>query len=178
VITKSRRGTLSGNGSFVTEGGLHPETGQGIASDHWHQGAVAAEVDVDTATGKVTVRGLRAAVYAGTVVNPVNARMQIDGSVSFGLSHALFEQLLHDEGHPANSSLSEYAVAGLGDLPAVLEVSLIEDPDNPEVHGLGETCLPPVAPAIANAIADAVGIRLRDLPMTAERVLDALEESR
>lgn len=177
VVTASRLGTLAGNGSFVTEGGLHPETGQGIASEHWHQGAVAAEVDVDVATGKVTVRGLRAAVYAGTVVNPVNARMQIDGSVSFGISQALFEQLLHDEGHPANSNLSEYALAGLADLPEVFEVSLIEDPDNDEMHGLGETCLPPVMPAIANAVADAVGVRIRHLPLTAERVLDALEES-
>ncbi|RZU30980.1 xanthine dehydrogenase family protein molybdopterin-binding subunit [Blastococcus saxobsidens] len=178
VVTASRRGTLAGNGSFVTEGGLHPETGQGIASEHWHQGAVAAEVDVDVATGKVTVRGLRASVYAGTVVNPINARMQIDGSVSFGISQALFEQLIHDEGHPANSSLSEYALAGLADLPEVFEVSLIEDPDNDEMHGLGETCLPPVMPAIANAVADAVGVRIRHLPLTAERVLDALEEQR
>jgi CO/xanthine dehydrogenase Mo-binding subunit len=178
VMTASRRGTLSGNGSFVSEGGLHPETGQGIASEHWHQGAVAAEVDVDTASGKVTVRGLRATAYAGTVVNPVNARMQIDGSVSFGISQALYEQLIHDEGHPANSSLSEYAVAGMADLPDVLEVSLLEDPESDEIHGLGETCLPPVMPAVANAVADAVGVRLRHLPLTAERVLDALEEER
>lgn len=178
VVTASRRGTLNGDGTFMSEGGLHPETGQGIASDHWHQGAIAVEVDVDTETGKVTVRGLRAAIFAGTVVNPINARMQIDGSVSFGISQALFEQLIHDEGHPANASLSEYAVAGLADLPGVLEVSLIEDPDSDDIHGLGETCLPPVMPAIANAVADAVGVRLRDLPMTAERVLDALEEAR
>jgi CO/xanthine dehydrogenase Mo-binding subunit len=178
VMTASRRGTLSGNGSFVTEGGLHPETGQGVASEHWHQGAVATEVDVDIETGKVTVRALRAAVYAGTVVNPLNARMQVDGSITFGISQALFEQLIHDSGHPANSSLSEYALAGLAELPDVFEVSLIEDPDNDEIHGLGETCLPPVMPAIGNAIADAVGVRLRHLPMTAERVLDALEEQR
>ena len=177
VVTASRRGTLSGNGSFVSEGGLDPETGQGIASEHWHQGAVAAEVDVDTCTGKVTVRALRAAVYAGTVVNPVNARMQIDGSISFGISQALYEQLVHEDGHPANSSLSEYALAGMADLPEVFEVSLIEDPDNDEIHGLGETCLPPVMPAIANAVADAVGVRIRHLPLTAERVLDALQES-
>ncbi len=174
VMSASRRGTLSGNGSFVSEGGLDPETGQGIASEHWHQGAVAAEVDVDILTGKVRVRALRAAVYAGTVVNPINARMQIDGSVSFGISQALYEQLIHDEGHPANSSLSEYALAGMADLPEVFEVSLIEDPDNEEIHGLGETALPPVMPAIANAVADAVGVRIRHLPLTAERVLDAL----
>ena len=175
VIVDSRRGTLTGNGTFMSEGGLDAATGQGIASEHWHQGAVAAQVEVDTATGKIRVRRLRAAVYAGTVVNPINARMQIQGSVQFGISQALFEQLIHEEGHPANSNLSEYSIAGLGDLPEVLEISLIEDPENPGIHGLGETALPPVMPAIANAVFDAIGVRIFDLPMTAERVLAALD---
>jgi CO/xanthine dehydrogenase Mo-binding subunit len=177
IVTRSRLGTLTAAGTFMSEGGLDPEDGQGIASDHWHQGAVAAEVDVDTETGKVTVQRVRATVYAGTVVNPVNAKMQTEGSVLFGLSQALVEQIVHDEGHVANSNLSEYSLAGFGDIPPVLEVSLLEDPDTDEVHGLGETALPPVSPAVANAVADAVGIRVRDLPLTAERVLRALEES-
>ena len=175
VVIDSRRGTLTGNGTFMSEGGLDAATGQGIASEHWHQGAVAAQVEVDTATGKIRVRRLRAAVYAGTVVNPINARMQIQGSVQFGISQALFEQLLHEDGYPTNSNLSEYSIAGLGDLPEVLEISLIEDPENPGIHGLGETALPPVMPAIANAVFDAIGVRIFDLPMTAERVLAALD---
>ncbi len=174
VVTDSRRGTLTANGTFMSKGGLDAATGQGIASEHWHQGAVAAEVEVDTATGKIHLRRLRAAVYAGTVVNPVNARMQIQGSVQFGISQALYEQLLHEEGHPVNSNLSEYAVAGLGDLPDELEISLIEDPGGGEIHGLGETALPPVMPAISNAVADAIGVRILDLPLTAERVLAAI----
>jgi CO/xanthine dehydrogenase Mo-binding subunit len=174
VVTRSRRGTLSGDGAHLTEGGLDPATGQGIASDHWHQGAVSAEVAVDTRTGTVRVTRLRASVYAGTVVNPVNARMQIEGSIQFGLSQALFEQLLHEDGHPANANLSEYSLAMLPDLPERLEISLLEDPASREIHGLGETCLPPVMPAIANAVADAVGVRIVDLPLTAERVLAAL----
>jgi CO/xanthine dehydrogenase Mo-binding subunit len=175
VIVQSRLGTLAGGGSFASVGGLDTQTGQGIASEHWHQGAVAAEVEVDVGTGKVHVRRLRASVYAGTVVNPVNAQMQVEGSLMFGLSQALYEQLLHDDGHPANSNLSEYALAGLGDLPDTIEVSLIEDPVRNEIHGLGETALPPVMPAIANAVADAIGVRILELPMTAERVLAALE---
>jgi CO/xanthine dehydrogenase Mo-binding subunit len=174
VVTDSRRGTLTASGTFMSEGGLDAATGQGIASEHWHQGAVAAEVEVDTATGKIHICRLRASVYAGTVVNPVNARMQIQGSVQFGVSQALFEQLIQEEGHHINANLSEYALAGLGDLPGVLEISLIEDPGSDEIHGLGETALPPVMPAIANAVADAVGVRILDLPLTAERVLDAI----
>jgi CO/xanthine dehydrogenase Mo-binding subunit len=178
VVGRSRLGTVWGNGTCVWTGGLEPRTGQGIASDHWHQGAIAAVVDVDTRTGKVYVRRLRASVYAGTVVNPVNARMQVDGSVNFGISQALFEQIVHDEGHIANANLSEYALAGRLDLPDVLEVSLLEDPDNDVIHGLGETALPPVAPAIGNAVAAAIGVQLRHQPMTAERVLQAWEENR
>ena len=171
VVAASKLGTVTATGSFVSQGGLHPETGQGIASDHWHQGAVAAEVDVDVRTGKVTVHRLRASVYAGNVVNPVNARMQIVGSIAFGLSQALFEQIIYDNGHVANQNLSEYALAGGVDLPADLQISLLENPATTAIHGLGETCLPPVSPAIANAIENATGIRCLQLPMTAERLL-------
>jgi CO/xanthine dehydrogenase Mo-binding subunit len=175
VVSRSRMGTVLGHGTFMSEGGLDPATGQGIASHHWHQGAVAAEVDVDTHTGKIRVRRLRASVYACTVVNPVNARMQVDGSIGFGISQALFEQIIHDTGHVANANLSDYAIAGRLDLPEVMEVSLIENPDSDAIHGLGETALPPVAPAIGNAVANATGLRFLQIPMTAERVLGAQE---
>jgi CO/xanthine dehydrogenase Mo-binding subunit len=179
VVSGSRLGTLTATGSFASKGGLDPATGQGIASDHWHQGAVAAEVDVDTRTGKVRVTRLRACVYAGTVVNPVNARMQVAGSIAFGLSQALFEQIIYDNGHVANPNLSEYALAGWADMPAEFEMSLLENPASSAIHGLGETLLPPVAPAIGNAIAhaldlDARGQRFLQLPMTAERVAEAI----
>lgn len=170
TVLAARLGTLSANGLFMAEGGLDPVTGQGIASEHWHQGAVAVEVDVDTRTGKIYVRRMRATVYACTVVNPVNARMQIDGSLNFGISQALFEQIVHEDGHVANPNLSEYALAGKGDLPPEIEVSLIENPESNVIHGLGETALPPVSPAIANAVADAIGLRPLRLPMTAESV--------
>jgi CO/xanthine dehydrogenase Mo-binding subunit len=172
VVAASRRGTLSANGMFVSEGGLDPATGQGVASEHWHQGAVAVEVDVDTRTGKITVTRMRASVYACTVVNPVNAVMQVEGSLSFGLSQALFEQIVHEEGHVANANLSEYALAGVGDLPPVFEVSLLESTASSAMHGLGETALPPVSPAIGNAVANAIGRRSLRLPMTAERILE------
>lgn len=173
VVSRSRMGTVLGNGTFMSKGGLDPDTGQGIASDHWHQGAAAAEVDVDMRTGKIRVRRLRASVYAGTVVNPVNARMQVDGSIGFGISQALFEQIIHDVGHVANANLSDYAIAGRLDLPEVMEVSLIENPDSDVIHGLGETALPPIAPAIGNAVANATGLRILRIPITAELVLDA-----
>jgi CO/xanthine dehydrogenase Mo-binding subunit len=176
VVSGSKLGTMTATGTFVSEGGLDAATGQGVASHHWHQGAVAAEVDVDIRTGKVRVTRLRACAYAGNVVNPVNARMQIAGSIAFGLSQALFEQIIYDNGHVANQNLSEYALAGRVDMPADLEISLMENPGTTEIHGLGETCLPPVSPAIANAIAAATGIRCLQLPMTAERIINLAAE--
>ena len=175
LVTRSRHGTLTADGRFQSEGGLDPQTGQGIASEHWHQGAAAVEVEVDTETGKIRVSKLRASVYAGTVVNPINARMQVEGSVLFGLSQALVEEITHDAGFVTNPNLSDYAVAGLHEIPERFEVSLIEDEDDPQMHGLGETALPVVMPAVANAVADALGVRLHRIPLTAERVLMALE---
>lgn len=175
IVRRSRMGTLSALGAFRSEGGLDPVTGQGIASDHWHQGALAVEVAVDRRTGKVRILRARVSVYAGTVVNPINAKMQVEGSVLFGISQALYEQIQHDDGFIINPNLSDYAVAGLKDLPEHLEINLVEHEDDDQIHGLGETALPLVAPAIANAIDDAVGARIMNLPMTAESVLNGME---
>lgn len=175
LVKRSRRGTLLAQGRFQSQGGLDPETGQGIASEHWHQGAAAVEVEVDPATAKITVLAVRASVYAGRVVNPVNARMQVEGSILFGLGQALFEEIVTDDGFVTNANLSDYAIVGPGDVPAVFEVSLLESPDLDDIHGLGETALPVIMPAVANAVADAVGVRLHELPLTPERVLAALD---
>ncbi|MQA17523.1 MAG: molybdopterin-dependent oxidoreductase, partial [Pseudonocardiaceae bacterium] len=81
VFLRTRTGSISGSGEVITSGGLDPETGQGVASDHWHEGAAAAEVEVDTGTGKVTVKHLYSIAYAGRVINPKLARLQMHGSV-------------------------------------------------------------------------------------------------
>ena len=155
------------------EGGLDPDTGQGIASVHWHQGAAAAEVRVDEETGKVEVERLHASIYAGRVVNQAGAELQNEGSMVMGLGSALFEGIVFSEGHVVNANMSDYAVPGFADLPASLTHDLIER-QGADIHGLGETALPPVPPAVGNAIAS-LGIQLTDLPMTAESVLDAVD---
>src|SRR5262249_34192889 len=73
LVRRSRRGNLLGDGVFQSEGGLDPETGQGIGSVHWHQAAGGAEVEVDLETGKVEILRYHAAVYAGRIINPVQA---------------------------------------------------------------------------------------------------------
>ncbi|NMH96828.1 xanthine dehydrogenase family protein [Pseudonocardia sp. K10HN5] len=173
VFARTRTGSISGDGEVITAGGLDPETGQGIASDHWHQGAASAEVEVDLGTGKVYVRHVHSIAHAGRVVNPKLARLQMHGSTVFGISHALYEELVYDGGILTNPNLSDYAITAMGDMPAKLEVEFLEDSGEAEIHGLGETTLPPVIAAIGNAVRAAIGAPVRTLPITPERVLRA-----
>ena len=162
-----------GYGEIANPGGLDPETGQGIASTHWHQAAAAAEVRVDERTGKIDVLRLHASIYAGRVVDRPSAELQNEGSMIMGLGTALFEEVAFADGQVTNANLSDYAIPSFGDLPVRLTHELIER-EGAEIHGLGETALPPVPPAIGNAVAS-LGIPVTDLPMTPEAVLEAIE---
>jgi CO/xanthine dehydrogenase Mo-binding subunit len=164
-------GGTVGEGEAVEEGGLDPDTGQGIASTHWHQGAAGAEVRIDEETGKVEVVRLHCAVYAGRVVNRPGAELQNEGSMIMGLGTALFEEVATAEGQVTNANLSDYPVPSFADLPGRLTQELLER-EGAEVHGLGETALPPVPAAIGNAVAS-LGIPVTELPLTPERVLAA-----
>lgn len=163
------------SGEYATNLKLDSETGQGISTPHWHQGAGAAEVEVDTETGRVTLLRYSAASFAGRVVNPRMAQLQNDGNVIFGLGPALMEEMMIDGGQVTNPNLSDYAIPSIRDIPQELFSTCIESKEG-ELHGIGEMTLPPVAPAIANAIEDAIGVRIKDLPITAEKVLRALRE--
>jgi CO/xanthine dehydrogenase Mo-binding subunit len=165
------KGGVVGEGEAVEQGGLDPDTGQGIASTHWHQGAAGAEVRVDEETGKVEVVRLHCAVYAGRVVNRPAAELQNEGSMIMGLGTALFEEVVAADGQVTNANLSDYPVPSFADVPGRLTQELIER-NGAEVHGLGETALPPVPAAIGNAVAS-LGIPVTDVPLTPERVLAA-----
>lgn len=178
VIRQARLGEVIGRGTFATQGGLlDPETGQGSGSVHWHQAAVAAEVEVDMETGAVEVLRLQTSLFTGRTVNPVSAELQCEGNLFFGQGAALREEILFENGQIINGNLADYLIPSLVDVPADVGVTLIEHDDaNAEVHGIGETSLPPVAPAISNAICRAVGVRIHDLPLTPEKILRALHE--
>src|SRR5579864_2541506 len=177
LISRARRGNLLGSGTFRTAGGLDPETGQGIGSVHWHQGAGAAEVEVDLDTGRVRVLRYHGAVYAGRVINPVQAELQTEGSIAFGLGQALFEEMVYDEGQLQKGNLGDYMIASFKDLPEI-GVSAVEHLEANDIHGIGETSLPPVMPAIGNAVYRATGVRIQELPITPEKVLRGLRELR
>lgn len=145
-------------------------------------GAAVAEVSVDTGTGEVRVTRLVSMPDCGRVLNPTLVASQIIGGVTQGIGFALTESQLLDAdlGLPVNDSLEEYLV------PTVLDIGPIEAVplDRPDTganrlgaKGIGEPPMIPVAPAIANAVFDAVGIRFLELPLTRRRVLDALAEA-
>jgi CO/xanthine dehydrogenase Mo-binding subunit len=142
-------------------------------------GAQCVEVEVDEATGQARVLRAWSAHDVGKAVNYASCEGQIQGGFVQGLGYALYEQLLwDDDGRLANPSLADYKVPGTLDAPAEIVPIIIEDPDPTGpfgAKGVGEISLVGVAPAIANAIAAATGARVRRLPMTPERVLDALE---
>jgi CO/xanthine dehydrogenase Mo-binding subunit len=95
--------------------------------------------------------------------------------VAFGLGQAFFEEMVYDGGQLQNGSLADYMMAYLNDMPGTLGISVLEH-DGAEIHGIGETSLPAVMPAISNAIARATGIRFADLPITPEKILRAVRE--
>lgn len=159
-----------GHGYAANEGGLDPDTGQGIASSHWHQGSASTELDVDPETGVISLKTLFASSYAGKIVNPHGAELQQEGSMILALGSALFEELQFADGQLTNPNLSDYNIASALDVASIRH-RVMEIP-GAEVHGLGETAVPPVPPAIGNAVAS-LGYDVCRLPMTPERVLDA-----
>jgi len=166
--------SLEATGAHATELGIDPETGRGTASPHWHQGAGACDLEVDTETGHVRILRYAASSFAGIVVNPALAKLQNDGNVIFGLGPTFTEEIVFDHGQVVNPNLADYLIPSFRDMPQELISEALED--GSEVHGIGEMTMPPVAPAIGNAIADALGMRFFDLPLTPERILRAIED--
>jgi CO/xanthine dehydrogenase Mo-binding subunit len=142
--------------------------------------AQAAEVEVDPDTGQVTVKKIVTAHDVGTILNPLTHQGQIEGGTIQGLGYSLMEELLAAEGQISTLSLGEYKIPTIKDIPELVTV-LLEPGPGPAPYqskGIGESSNTPVAAAIANAVYDAVGVRIMDLPLTAEKVFAALQAKR
>jgi len=139
--------------------------------------AQAAEVEVDPDTGQVTVKKIVTAHDVGTILNPMTHQGQIEGGMIQGLGYALMEELRTAEGQISTLSLGDYKIPTMHDIPELVTV-LLEPGPGPAPYqskGIGESSNIPVAAAIANAVCDAVGVRILDLPITAEKVFAALQ---
>jgi CO/xanthine dehydrogenase Mo-binding subunit len=181
-VFKQRYGMQAGNviasATYVpTYRSPDQETG---ASDNvtpfWMIGGTGAEVEVDTETGHVRIIRLVNVADAGTPINPDIARTQLSGGAVMALGATLFEAVALDGGQVINASLADYKIPAMHDVPAMLnELVAARQRNGPfGAKGVGESGSFSVAPAVANAIADAVGVRLMQLPLTPEAVLRAL----
>ena len=172
-------GALTGTGSYAppvaARGGKHKGGGVG-PSPAYSYSAQVAEVSVDEETGEVTVHKIWAAHDCGRALNPVAVEGQVIGSVWMGLGQALEEEMIWKDGLLMNPGLLEYRSPSSAESPEI-ECIIVEsiDPEGPfGAKEAGEGSLAATIPAIANAIYDAVGVRLREAPFTPERVLAAL----
>ncbi len=177
-------GPIVGRGKFMPTyvTNLDFETGQGArAVVHYTVGAQAVDLEVDTETGQVEVLKIASAYDVGKAINPDLVMTQIEGGAVHGLSSA-FEALRFDEkGQPLNPSLVDYRIASAVDAPREIHGDIVETPleDGPwGARGVGEHVMVPTAPAIANALHDALGIRFNDLPLSAEKIFLALQEQK
>jgi carbon-monoxide dehydrogenase large subunit len=176
-------GPVLGRGSFMPTyvTGLDPQTGQGPrAVVHYTVGAQAVEVEVDLDTGKVDVLRGVAAFDVGKAINPDMVKAQMEGGFVQGLSTALFEGMQLKDGYLQNPSFVDYRIATSADVPADIQAIIVEVPqdDGPwGARGIGEHAMVPTVPAIANAIFDAIGIRVGAPPYTSEKVYLAMADA-
>lgn len=155
---------------------LDPETGQGQAHPDYTFGAHAVEVAVDIETGEVTVVQSVACHDVGQCINPAAVEGQIEGGAAQGQGYALTEEMIYRDGKLMTPSFSEYLIPTALDVPKVKSIILESRSGLGPfgAKGIGEPSLTPVAPAIANAVADAIGVRIYDLPITPEKIVRAL----
>jgi CO/xanthine dehydrogenase Mo-binding subunit len=178
VLLRSRaetRGEIIGNGLF--QASRDPGVPLGFPSPFWEMGLGAAEIEVDPETGVVRILRYFSITDAGRMIEPLRCRAQDEGAVLFGVGLALSEELVFDQGRLLNGNLAEYRLARFLDLPQALSTDIVESRGGPGPYGakgIGEAALLPVAPAVCNALFHATGTRVREVPMTPERVWRAL----
>ena len=182
-LIQKRYGGQAGN--IVGSGAFRPdyespsrETGQSRkVTPFWLIGGAGAEVEVDIETGHVRLSKLVCVVDAGKAVNPRIVETQISGGAIMQLGFTLFEQIHLDGGQITNASLADYKIPGLHDLPAKMENIYIEHVQSNGpfgAKGVGESSMFCISPAVANAIEDAVGVRITTLPLNPETVYRAI----
>ena len=160
---------------------LDPKTGRGNMSATYIVGAQGAVVEVDLETGKVEILKVAAAHDVGQVLNRQTLKGQIYGALAQGIGYALSEEYKTHEGRNLNPNFLDYKILSAPDMNFPIEVDFIETNDKTGpfgAKGVGEPGLVPTAPAIGNAVYDAIGVRIRDLPITPDKILAALEEQR
>ncbi len=156
------------------------EKGKGNMSATYVYGTQGAEVEVDTETGEVKILRMAAVHDVGRVLNPQALKGQMYGALAQGVGYALYEKIQTQDGRILNPSFRDYKIPTIHEMDFPIELEFIETDDRFGpfgAKGVGEPGLVPTAPAIANAVYNAVGVRIRDLPITPEKILEALKKT-
>ena len=177
-------GPVIGRGGYVPRGltYLDPETGQGFPALKWTFGAQAVRVELDVETGQVKTLKVASAFDIGKAINPLLVQGQVYGGMLQSLSIGLMEGYVYNqEGAMLNSNFTDYKIARASDIPDEHDITLIENPqsDGPYgARGIGELTMLSIPGAIANAIHDATGVQMFNLPMTPESVWTAIKQQK
>jgi CO/xanthine dehydrogenase Mo-binding subunit len=180
IAAQFRQGkTIAGRGIFLVPlSEVNPETGEMSPATCYAHACLVAEVEVDDETGEVTMIEMNSAYELGRALNPKMVEQQLTGGAWMGMSHALYEtpEPYYPDPSHGPRDFNEYLMPGPGDIcPHNIAVLERPAPDGPfGAKGPGEMCANPVLPAVANAIFNAVGVRIDELPITPEKVLRAL----
>jgi carbon-monoxide dehydrogenase large subunit len=182
VIEKSQATEIVGSGSIESKrlwAGDPSGDEKGFSAPGWPFGAQAVEVEVDPETGVVKLIRVASAHDVGQAINPMALASQIQGGIMMGLGYSLWEGLLFEDGRIINGSFADYKIATARDIPAatpiIVEKNYAAEPYG--AKGAGEMAVFGIAPAMANAIARATGVRIKELPMSAEKLLEQLKRS-
>ncbi len=175
-------GPIIGRGSFVPTNmtNLDPETGQGNPGLFYCFGATGVEVEVDPETGVITVLQLASSIDAGKAINPQLCTAQLNGGTIMGLSTALYEEVRFDKGVMLNNNFTDYKIATIDNIPH-MDSFIIETPETNGPYGargIGEQPMIGVAPAVANAVSNALGVNFNTFPLTPERVWQAIKDKK
>ncbi len=176
-------GNIIGTGSFIPDYEKpDTETGQTTkGTPFWGVGAAGAEVEIDTETGQLTILKLINVADVGTALNPMAVRQQLSGSGIMQLGHTITENMVFRDGQLTNGSLADYKIPSLLDMPVEYineHVPNAYDKAGPfGAKGTGESTSIALSPAIGNAVADAIGVQIMDLPITAESIYRALQKA-
>ena len=175
-----RRFGKGSGGEMIGHGEAGPEITDNQLPVFWEVGMGAAEVAVDHETGEVKLKRFTSVADVGKAIHPEHCVAQEEGAAMQGIGHTFFEQLVYDKGQLLNPNLVDYRVPTFADVPEEFHTALVENGDGPGpfgVRGMAEGGILSVAPSVCNALARATGIRIKDLPLTPERVWRALKDS-
>ena len=145
--------------------------------DHWAPSGAAIDLEVNADTGELRILGYSVIADAGKAIHYPSAKAQTDGGAVMGFGHALFEETIYGEGQLQNGDPFQYRLPVMKDIPEVFYSSMLEKGDGPGPFGskgMSQTSIVTVAPAIGNAVYDALGVRVRSLPISPEKILRAM----